>query len=413
VFGTSGLVPRLMRLCCIVFLMGSSLAAVAWGQQPTAPPDPFASLHSGSLTVWESGNASYLDWKAIRVALTKDFPQLRVTFRLVGAQDVVSALAWERTQSTLPDAVFVDNWMQAGPIIAQQSVVELMGQPRFQPSRGWWFLMMQGQHPSTALAFLRWLNDDPQWTSPRIFPSSLTASDKSQIEAAAATAVENIDHHLKTNAVMDPDASIFYIPSQGSRCGNIVEMANPTARFLFGNGKIAIMELAYEENARGGQVVCSGLVHSFLVLRKHDDGWKVLLLQQGLSHLQSVTQAENFVRLGLSPGPGVAPAVPTLLEPFDGERQSRFPKQDISWQQTGVRPAAYLVESQFGMPKVVEQKNWSLPAIIFVNPKQYGDVVRMPTPFGQGMQPHRWRVWVVGKDGQIALSEWRTVNFSN
>ena len=37
----------------------------------------------------------------------------------------------------------------------------------------------------------------------------------------------------------------------------------------------------------------------------------------------------------------------------------------------------------------------------------------MPMPFGQGMQPHRWRVWAIGKDGQMALSEWRTVNFTN
>jgi hypothetical protein len=51
--------------------------------------------------------------------------------------------------------------------------------------------------------------------------------------------------------------------------------------------------------------------------------------------------------------------------------------------------------------------------IYFVDPAQYVDVVKMPMPFGVGKQPHRWRVWAVGKDGQIALSEWRTVNFTN
>jgi len=405
-----------LALCLRVFLGGllwlPFFCITTNAQQTAATSDPLASLRTGSLTVWQSGNASYLDWRAIRVALAKDFPQLHVTYRLVAPQDFISALVWERTQGTLPDVVFVDNRMQANPMIAQQSVVQMIGQPRFAPSRGWWFMMMQGEHPPTALAFVRWLNDDPHWAAPRIPANSLSASDRSQIEAAAASAVQNLDNHIKTNPTMDPDAGLIDLPVQNAVCGNIVELFEPVVRFIFGNGNLAILDIAYNENIHGGQVVCSGPLNTFLVLRKRDDGWKVLLLQQSIPFQLSMNQADNFIRLGLSQGLGVPPGVPTLLEPFDGERQMRFPKQDMSWQQTTPRPAVYLVESQFSCPKC-EYKQWSPSSIAFVNPKQYGDAVRMLVPFGQGMQPHRWRIWAVGKDGQIALSEWRTVNFTN
>jgi hypothetical protein len=94
VLGYSRLVHRLSQLCCIGFLTCSSLGVVVWGQQPAASADPLASLRTVSLTVWESGHASLLGWGVIQASLTKDFPQLRVTFRLVDAQDFL--LLWLR-----------------------------------------------------------------------------------------------------------------------------------------------------------------------------------------------------------------------------------------------------------------------------------------------------------------------------
>ena len=80
---------RLSRLCCIGFLICSYLGAVAWGQPPAASVDPFAGLRSGSLTVWESGRASFLGWHTIQRELSSDFPQLQVTFRLLAAKDFI------------------------------------------------------------------------------------------------------------------------------------------------------------------------------------------------------------------------------------------------------------------------------------------------------------------------------------
>jgi len=372
---------------------------------------PFASLRTGTLTVWESGNASLLGWDAIQAALAADFPRLRVTFRLVDAQIFVAELASARAQGSLPDVVFVDNHSQVVTMIAQQSVVHMIGQPRFEPSRGWWFLMQQGAHPAAASAFLLWLEDDPHRKAPPYSTVGLTQADKAKTSQVASNAVLAISRQKRNHPEMDKDAADFD-SFWGTDCANSAEMVRPTVKFLYGNRRIAFAALATEAKSDGGKVACGGLVHSFLVLRKRNDVWKVLLLRQSVSLPQAVSMADNFNRLGLSPGKGVTPAAPALLAPYDGEKQIRFPKQDMSWQQTAIKPAAYLVESQYGNPRD-DLEHWSAPAITFVDPSQYGDVVRMLEPFGQGMQPHRWRVWAVGKDGQIALSEWRTVNFTN
>jgi hypothetical protein len=127
---------------------------------------------------------------------------------------------------------------------------------------------------------------------------------------------------------------------------------------------------------------------------------------------QAVSFADNFQRLNLAPSPAAAPAIPILLAPYDGAPQTRFPKQEISWQQPLERPAAYIVESRAGVPKNGDV-DYGPSMIYLVNPKLYGDIVRIPMPFGVGKQPHRWRICAIGQDGQVALSEWRTVDFTN
>jgi hypothetical protein len=60
-----------------------------------------------------------------------------------------------------------------------------------------------------------------------------------------------------------------------------------------------------------------------------------------------------------------------------------------------------------------DETSYSPAFISIVAAVDYGDTVRIPEPFGMGVQPHRWRIWAIGKDGQVALSEWRTVLFTN
>jgi hypothetical protein len=412
--GVSRLVQRLSRLCFISFLICSYLGAVAWGQPPATSADPFAGLRSGSLTVWESGRASFLGWHTIQRELSADFPQLQITFRLLAAKDFVTALSLAQAQGSLPDVVFVDNWFQAKPMIEQQSVVEMIGQPRFEPSRGWWFLMQQGAHPAAAATFLHWLEDDPHRRVPFEVRFGQTQQDSGEIFIVAGKAIQANARCSSPELLFDRDAANSS-QSPVVNCPSTDSVTKIKLLFLYGYGRIAYASLAYEAKSdknADGTPARAGYVYCFVVLRKGNDGWQVLLLIPGVSPSQSEILASRFNFLRISTDVDVAPLAPNLLEPYSGDHETRFPKQNIVWQQNANRPAAYIVESQFSNPQDAV-KYWSPSAIAFVNPSQYGDVVRMPMPFGQGMQPHRWRVWAVGKDGQIALSEWRTVNFTN
>lgn len=371
-----------------------------------------ANLRSGELTVWESGSGALLGWDAIQSALKAEFPELRVSFRLVEPSKFVSELEAARSDGTLPDAVFVDNWGQGAPLIAQPRVVEMMGRDRFFPSRGWWFAMLEGKHADTATAFLHWLEDDPKWVDPRMSSVGMTSNDRKEAEFAAMASVTELARGDDNSPLMDPDATRFSTAHWGTDCGRVADVAHPEVRFLFGNARLAYAAVSSEERSSGGRVECLGVMHSFLVLRKRGDEWKVLLLMPSVSMEQAVSLADQFDRLGMVPDLGAAPAVPNLLSPSDGEPQTRFPKQDISWQQDVPRPAAYAVESRAGQPSSAES-DFGSSIITFVKPGDYGDIVRMPEPFGVGMQPHRWRIWAIGKDGQLALSEWRTVQFIN
>jgi hypothetical protein len=404
-------VPLFLFIC----LLGAGQQPRSAGAKPEMagwPNEELASLRSGELTVWESGTGVLLGWATIQNALKADFPELRVNFRVVDPKGFIGDLAAAKGNGTLPDVVFVDNWGQGAPLIVQQRVVEMMGRARFSPSNGWWFQMSAGAHQATATAFLRWLEDSPHWQSPAMSTDGLTESDKQRVTSAALLAVAGMAGGGVADSVMDPDAAGLLTLSWGSACGRISRMSFPVTRFLFGNGRLAYAAVSSEARSTGGSVECSGVMYSFLVLRKGYEGWKVLLVMPRVSLEQAVSVADQFDQLGLVTAESYAPAAPQLLSPFDGERQTRFPKQYASWQQDVPRPVAYAVESSYGMLSG-SAITYSPSRIAIVAAVDYGDIVRIPEPFGQGVQPHRWRVWAIGSDGQVAVSEWRTVNFTN
>jgi hypothetical protein len=388
-----------------------SAAFWAW-PAPAQTGDPFAGLRGGRLTVWESGRSDLLNWAAIRKALVVDCPGLTVSFRLVNSQTFLKDFASAKRNGVLPDVVFVDNWYQGGPLTEQQRVVELIGGVRFAPSRGWWFLVSEGAQPETAKAFLRWLQDAPHWQPPPFSMAGLTQRDMQEIQSAALLAVAGLAGGGSTDSVMDREAARVSTLSWPPSCGHIDKMSLPVVRFVFGNGRLAYAAISVGGWSRGGKVDCGGVMQSFLVLRKGDDGWKVLLLTPNVSLERAVGFAGQFNQLHLSMLGTVAPSAPVLLSPFDGERQTRFPKQDISWKQNAPYPAAYAVESRYGDPSG-EEASYRASILDFVNPGSYGEIVQMPAPFGIGKQPHRWRVWAIGNDGSVTLSEWRTVWFTN
>jgi len=114
--------------------------------------EELASLQSGELTVWESGSGVRLGWATIQNALKADFPDLQVNFRVVDPDEFLADLATAKQNGALPDIVFVENWRQGGPLLLQQRVVEMMGQPRFRAT-GWWFQMLEERTSQRLLHF--------------------------------------------------------------------------------------------------------------------------------------------------------------------------------------------------------------------------------------------------------------------
>jgi hypothetical protein len=372
--------------------------------------DQFESLHTGELTVWESGSGVLLGWATIQNALKADFPDLQVNFRVVDPDHFVAEVAAAKEHGTLPDVAFVDNWRQGGPLVAQQRVVEMMGHARFW-ANGWWFQIGAGAHLDMARAFLRWLEDSPHWRAPRMSTNGMTELDNRQVTSASLLAVAGMAGGGSLDSVMDPDASNHFALSWGTACGPISRMSFPAIRFIYGNGRIAYAAVASEASSTGS-AQCSGVMYTFLVLRKRQEGWKILLITPHVTLEMAVSSAYQINQLGLETPERIAPYSPLLLSPSDGERETRYPKEYLSWQQIMPRPAAYAVEWSFGMPSG-DLASFS-PSTIAVFPAiDYGDAVRIPMPFGIGKQPHRWRIWAIGKDGQVGLSEWRTIDFTN
>ena len=305
-------VPLFLLLC--VFAVGQQRAPGMVG----SAGDGFESLRTGELTVWQSGIRTYLGWEEIEKALRADFPELRVNFRSMDRPAFLGDLAAARSAGALPDVVFVDNWLEAGPMVAQQRVVEMTNRPRFYPSNGWWFQTSAGAHPATAAAFLRWLVDSPHWQAPRMSTAGMTESDKGEAASAALIAVAGLAGGGSTDSVMDPDAARFDRVGWATNCGHIAGMTLPAVRFLFGNSRLTYTTVSFDARSSGGSVTCGGVINTFLVLRKRDDGWKVLLRIPTVSLEQAVSLADQFDRLNLSTAAGDAPAAPQLISPSDG-----------------------------------------------------------------------------------------------
>jgi hypothetical protein len=153
-----------------------------------------------------------------------------------------------------------------------------------------------------------------------------------------------------------------------------------------------------------------GMAHSAVVLRNVGDCWKVLLFlpSDPLPELEALLR--SFDRLGLEEGqPEAVPKV-TLLAPTDHAQLVRFPRPDLEWAPVDPHLAAYTIESQYGQPG---REYWSASAIKVVSPVPGEAPLRTQMPFGVGRQPHRWRIWAIGRSGTVSTSDWREIDFTN
>ena len=95
----------------------------------------------------------------------------------------------------------------------------------------------------------------------------------------------------------------------------------------------------------------------------------------------------------------------------DHARIPRFPAGEHQWDAvSGEHLSTYVVESQFSSP---ERTDWSLSRVALVLNRSPDPLVTEQIPFGVGKQPHRWRIWAISTTGELSISEWRLIHFTN
>ena len=100
----------------------------------------------------------------------------------------------------------------------------------------------------------------------------------------------------------------------------------------------------------------------------------------------------------------------TLLRPGNYARMNRFPPGDLEWTTVDAHIAAYVLEWQMGQPG---GEIWLPREIRIIHPAPGKASIAITSPIGAGRQPHRWRIWAIGRTGVLSTSEWRIIDFTN
>jgi hypothetical protein len=288
------------------------------------------------------------------------------------------------------------------PLLSGFAVMGASRQSRFlQLYGGWWLRFLRAKNVEAANAFMLWLSESPNWKPWRVATTAIGAGDVAAVQAVSKQAVQAFlqrDPHSLSLA-MDRDATHFDFDHPSTPVEEI------DAPLIFGNSRLAFVLLSSTGVASGARIVD----HWAAVLRRADDGWKVLLFLEGpLPFVEGALK--SFDGLELVDGPAALPPGVTLLAPADHAPISRYPRGFLEWAATGDEPpAAYVIEWQMGQPR---REFWPPSSVVFVPPLR-GATLRTAIPFGVGFQPHRWRVWYISHNGIVSTSEWRTIDFTD
>lgn len=369
--------------------------------------DPLAPLARGLLEVWAPDTflrgmvpiKHEYQWSPLLSEFKNDFPGFDLRFKIMD-RDVLALALRSAGPSPGPDIVFVDNQDVRGPLLDSNTVIQMLSPSRFDQN-GWWLIFRQSKNFESAKAFLLWLSRSPHWQPWQLATPLMGDSDSAAVQSVSSEAIKD---YLRADAqslssLMDPQASHFY------RLTGSESVAQVEPILTFGNSQLAFTLVS---------AVCQreksfGISHSAMVLRKAEGQWRVLLFIDGsLPALESVLK--RFDSLKLQIGHQENMPVVKLLAPADHASLPRFPAGELQWEGAESRSVSYLVESQFSNPG---QANWSLSRVALLSPRRPTPVISAQIPFGVGKQPHRWRLWAISPTGDVSLSDWRTIDFTN
>jgi hypothetical protein len=380
------------------------LTAAAFAQ-PAIPTS--AALRDARLTVWASVNSkAYLDTDSVASQLKVDYPHSQVEWKTFPRDAFLPALLAGQQKGETPDLIFADNASQMYPILDSGRVRSLVGHPRF--GRGWWMELKQSQNPTGADALLVWLERPPNWHQVPLHATAMSAEDRQDIFAIASQTVQsfNATNVNPPEKLLDPAISSFDWDQIHQRAGKDWQFSTPAVEDLGGNGRLGYAMVSTYEHGENS----TGILDSLMVFRKDSGHWKLLLLEPSLPVKLLGEQLLQFDSIGGSRATIQVPPAITVIYPDDGQRMTRFPAGELVVRQDGATDAPALVEFQVQDPA---RKTWTPSTIAWLRPIRPGSPTHILLPFGVGQQPHRWRMWSFGENGEVSLTTWRTIDFTN
>lgn len=377
------------------------------------PALDFSPLRSGQIVVWVSAQPSYYS-SAIATSFAKDFPNGKLVERKVQRESFVSQVQAKPADVPAPDIAFIDNYEQLKPLLDANIVWVAWGESRF-ATRGWWVIFKDTKHLAQAHAFVRWLNRAPGW-QPRAKNNSISSE---AIQTVQETSIAALHHMMSGDqagleALLDKDAA----PSRSVQTDPSTQVSDIQPILTFGNSRIAFVLLAVV--ASGDNFY--GMRHMVFILRKQGAGWRILYLAPDVqpntegAPLQGIDAntllLHTFDSHIISDRAEPPPPAAVLVDPPDRAVLPRFPEPpDIAWRSAAPADAAFIVESQFAGTD--DEANWSESNLTFAEVSRAAQPFKERAPFGVGAQPHRWRIWTLGRSGAISLTPWRTLIYSN
>ena len=179
---------------------------------------------------------------------------------------------------------------------------------------------------------------------------------------------------------------------------------------LWGNERLAFVNtlVSYEGSDSLGQK------NALVILRSANSSWSLFLLSDRRGFIKDLFQQVPKLS-GTNKSQILQPVV--ILNPPNEAKFKRFPlseRPDLEWTNAGSSVAVYLIESQYKQPNRSSRSIWTGSYFKTVSAgKADAKTIKVKAHFGVGMQPHRWRIWAVGNNGGVFISDWRIIDYIN
>lgn len=277
---------------------------------------------------------------------------------------------------------------------------------------GWQFILSTSRNYSLAKSIAM--------SEPKCKPNlngiiyHLETNDREEITELARLfyrAYFNRESHILSKVTRKDSFTISYFSPHSAK--KQTEVKNTRVCGFFGNSRLAFAPIKCSFEIKGNydyeESKSIGHMSKILILNKHQESWKILSF---VNHLGSLKNLE-IIHSELSDRPVDKNfKKPILNSPSDQENLSRFPRPLIEWlNPAGDSVIGYFVESQYDNGGFWSESKFDW--LKHIKDDSNKRVIKIRAPFGVGMQPHRWRVWSIDSSGEVLLSNWRQINFTN